>query len=363
MRNLDINTYALDAYGGDRRHFSLHNKQPRTFPLIYNRSIVKRMWTRLPFLLMLGLVSAKPVPEISLQEIEKELQELTAKEHDTSETTVKKTDQADTPKETKSDVATKEETNSEESLIKSSLDATEKKEVEVKSDAETERKKSDYLEVPPRKPVKPGPPEIPHRDAAKYDFKNSEAYRRLIEARNSRLLSQLREDYDNEYPPPPFKRPNFPEAPHRRTYDTYRKNYDYIPKDLYAPWDRTGFESNSDSSAGMRGMPYDMTRAERMALLSGGKWLPDVDTRSYNSFHGKMDEKETEDLIRGKEGLTETEKRKRLLTDLLAEKLKSKVSEAHNRGIEIPSKIQEFLWNYEARRTSDTRSEKDRLSH
>lgn len=71
MRNLDINTYALDAYGGDRRHFPLHNKQPRTFPLIYNRSIVKRMWTRLPFLLMLGLVSAKPVPEISLQEIEK----------------------------------------------------------------------------------------------------------------------------------------------------------------------------------------------------------------------------------------------------------------------------------------------------
>lgn len=28
----------------------------------------------------------------------------------------------------------------------------------------------------------------------------------------------------------------------------------------------------------------------------------DVDTRSYNSFHGKMDDKETEDLIRGKEG-------------------------------------------------------------
>ena len=30
--------------------------------------------------------------------------------------------------------------------------------------------------------------------------------------------------------------------------------------------------------------------------------IVDVDTRSYNSFHGKMDDKETEDLIRGKEG-------------------------------------------------------------
>lgn len=360
---------------------------------------------------MLALVSAKPAPEISLQEIEKELEELTAKEHDASETTVKKANQADTPQETKSDEATKEETNHQENLQNSAIDAKEKKKEEVKKDAETEKKKSDYLEILPKKPVKPGPEEIPHRDVTESDFRDTEAYKRLLEARNSRLLSQLSEEYKNDYPslpkrpkfpeaphrrtygntdyneydhPYPYlpvpKRLYFPEAPHRRTYDTYRKSYDYVPKDLYAPWDRTGFESNSDQSAGMRGMPYDMTRAERMALLSGGKWLPDsqavkvpavlpppsrsdVDTRSYKSFHGKMNDKETEDLIRGKEGLTETEKRKRLLTDLLAEKLKSKVSEAHKRGIEIPSKIQEFLWNYEARRTADTRSEKDRLSH
>lgn len=253
----------------------------------------------------------------------------------------------------------------------------------MKKDVETEKKKSDHLEILPKKPSKPGPEEIPHRDATESDFKDSEAYKRLLEARNSRLLSQLSEEYENDYPHPlrrpkipkaPHRRtygntdyneydppyvppvpriPHFPEAPHRRTYDTYHKSYDYVPKDLYEPWDRTGFESNSDQSAGMRRMPYDMTRAERMALLSGGKWLPDSRAVKVPAVLPPP----------RSSGLTETEKRKRLLTDLLAEKLKSKVSEAHKRGIEIPSKIQEFLWNYEARRTADTRSEKDRLSH
>lgn len=289
-----------------------------------------------------------------------------------------------------------------------------------------------------KKPIKPGPPEIPHRDATESDFKDTAAYRRLVEAKNS--LSKLRNDYDeydhpipprprppfpeaphkrtygndydeydhpyppprrprppfpeaphrrtygndyeeNDHPIPPFQpppRPPFPEAPHRRTYDgIYRKSYDNPPRDTSV--DRSGFASNSDPVELMRGMPYEMTRAERMAL-SSGTWLPgsqpvkvparlpppvhpDVDARSYNSLHDKMDYKEAEDLIHGKNGLTETEKRKRYLIDLLAEKLKAKVSEAQKRGIEIPAKIQDFLWNYESHRVMDTRSDKDRLSH
>ncbi|KAL9980878.1 hypothetical protein ACROYT_G009518 [Oculina patagonica] len=354
---------------------------------------------------MLALVSARPSPELSLQEIEKELEQLTAQENDASETTKKTSEQADTEKDTQT--VPKEITEKTKDVSKEKLEALEKSVTETeqkkdetdKTEAETEKtadSTSSDPAVPPNKPVKPAPPEIPHRDSTdadieredlssrglpKLSFKDTAAYRRLMETADSRFspLPKIRADYKYaDYPSFPKPRQHFPEAPIRRTYNGYyRKGYDNPPND--SSWNRGGFLPNSDPIEALRGIPSEMTRAERMAL-SRGTWLPDnkpvkvphvlpapekpdVDVRSYNGVHQQLNDKETEDLIHGKSGLTDAELRKRYLMDLLAEKLKSRVSEAQKRGLKIPTKIMDFLWNYEARRGIDTQPDKTRLSH
>lgn len=372
------------------------------------------LWSRFILILMLALVSARPSPELSLEQIEKELEQLTAKENDASETK-KTSDQEDTvkntlsesPKEVTADKERKDSLAKLEALDKSVTNAEHKKDETEKTEAETEKKTTDTsadAAVLPKKSVKTVLEELAHRDttdadiksdssmrALRQSFKDTAAYRRLAEA-DSRLpsLPKLRSDgYRYGYPSPPKKPHYFPEAPVRRTYDfheapirrtydSYRKAYDDPPHD-YSSWNRRGFLPNSDPVEALRGVTSEMTRAERMAL-SRGTWLPDnepievksrlplpvqpdADARLYNDVHKQLKDNDTEDLIHGKTGMTDLEKRKRYLMDLLAAKLKSRVNEAQKRGLKIPTKIMDFLWNYESRRGLDTQSDKNRLSH
>ncbi|KAJ7373826.1 hypothetical protein OS493_009148 [Desmophyllum pertusum] len=341
---------------------------------------------------MFTLVSSRPAPELSLEEIEKELEQLTANENDASDTIKKTSDQADTAaKQTQSDVPKEiaDKTNDVtketlEALDKSVTETEQKKDETTKTEAATDKKTADASAFP-AEPVKPALPEIPHRDATesgmrsesdlpshhlpKMSLKDTAAYKRLMaEVDKSRLRDEYK-PYD--YPPKPPPQFRHPEAPARRTFDGYyHKSYDYPPSGD-SSWNRRGFLPYSDpiETLRARGIPInDMTRTERMSL-KGGTWLPDSDPvkvpariplpvhpdvggRSYNDVHKQLNDKEMEDLIHGKSGLTDVEKRKRLLMDLLAEKLKSKVNEAQKRGLKIPTKIMDFLWDY-----------KNRLSH
>ncbi|XP_020613854.1 uncharacterized protein LOC110052068 [Orbicella faveolata] len=269
------------------------------------------LWSRFIFMLLLALVSARPSPELSLEEIEKELEQLTAQESDSSETK-KTSDQEDSSKNTQPE-APKELTDKArevsleklEALEKSVTNTEQKKDETERTEAETEKKTTDTsadAAMLPKKSAKPVPEELTYRDTTdadikgdlstrglpKLSFKDTGAYRRLMETRDPRLpsLPKLRsDDYKYGYPSlpkphyfpeaparrtyggdykyglPSKRKPYFPEAPIRRTYEgsyMYRKAYDDPPHDS-SSWNRRGFLPNSDPIEALKRVPSGKT--------------------------------------------------------------------------------------------------------
>lgn len=399
---------------------------------------------RFILILMIALVSARPSPELSLEDIEKELEQLTAKENDASDATSKKTSEEATS--TKEDAAKKTESEVPKELTANSREVPkEKLETLEKTVTGTEQKKdaTDDTKADTDKKATDTSADPAAESSKKPDFKDTPAYRRLIASSNSHLPRpqfefprpgfpeiplKRTDDYTKFDKLPAFPKPFHPDIPARRTYDytkfdklpsfpkpyhpdiPARRTYDYtkfdklpsFPKSFYPDFPsrrtfdtsyrkqfdypahyqavsdgtRGGFLPNLDPVEFSRGLPSEMDRAERMAKLSGGSWVPgsapvkvpavlapadlprfpDMTDRFSNDVHKQLNDKEANDLIHGKNGLTDAEKRKRYLMDQLAEKIKSKVNEAQKRGLKVPDKIIDFLWNYESRRGMDTKS-------
>ncbi|XP_073257374.1 uncharacterized protein [Porites lutea] len=364
------------------------------------------------------LASGRPSPELSLEEIEKELQQLSAHVSDDA-TDITSKSVNDQTKSTKEDVSKKTETEVPKELTSKTREVPkENLKTLAKTLTKTEQKKdatkettSDNKDKKTTDTSADSVVRLPLQ--TKQDFRDSAAYRRLME------LDAANSHYQK---PPILRKPVFPEAPFKRThgypevprkYASYgfekfdkplqtksryydipaRRTYDdsqarrrnFLPhsdpmellKRLSADHtvsdtNRQGFLPNPNPNVNLRGLPSDMTRAERVSSWSGGSWfpdskpvkisaqlpppdLPDVTSRSFNVVHKQSSDTELEDLIHGKEGITDLEKRKRYLMDQLAEKIKLKVAEAHKRGIKIPDKIMDFLWDYESQRGGEAR--------
>ncbi|XP_073257375.1 uncharacterized protein [Porites lutea] len=359
------------------------------------------------------LASGRPSPELSLEEIEKELQQLSAHVSDDA-TDITSKSVNDQTKSTKEDVSKKTETEVPKELTSKTREVPkENLKTLAKTLTKTEQKKdatkettSDNKDKKTTDTSADSVVRLPLQ--TKQDFRDSAAYRRLMEldAANSHYQKPpiLRKPV---FPEAPFKRTHgYPEVPRkyasygfekfdkplqtksryydipaRRTYGTrFDKQFDAPPYDSQArrrnflphsdpmellkrlsadhtvsDTNRQGFLPNPNPNVNLRGLPSDMTRAERVSSWSGGSWFPDVTSRSFNVVHKQSSDTELEDLIHGKEGITDLEKRKRYLMDQLAEKIKLKVAEAHKRGIKIPDKIMDFLWDYESQRGGEAR--------
>lgn len=365
-------------------------------------------------LALILLASGRPSPELSLEEIEKELQQLSAHVSDDS-TDVTSKSVNDQTKSTKEDASKKTETEVPKELTSKTREVPkENLETLAKTLTKTEQKKdatkgttsdnkdkktidnfrdsaayrrlmeldaanSHYQKTPIRKPVFPeapfkrahGYPEVP-RHYASYGF---EKFDKPLQTKSRYYDIPARRTYgtrfDKQFDAPPYdsqaRRRNF--LPHSDPMELLKRlSADHTVSDT----NRQGFLPNPNPNVNLRGLPSDMTRAERVSSWSGGSWfpdskpvkipgklpppdLPDVTSRSFNVVHKQSSDTELEDLIHGKEGITDLEKRKRYLMDQLAEKIKLKVAEAHKRGIKIPDKIMDFLWDYESQRGREAR--------
>lgn len=375
------------------------------------------------------LASGRPSPELSLEEIEKELQQLSAHVSDDA-TDVTSKSVNDQTKSTKEDASKKTETEVPKELTSKTREVPkENLETLAKTLTKTEQKKDATKETTSdnkdKKTTDTSADSVVRLPLQKkQDFRDSAAYRRLMELDAANSQYQKTPIRKPVFPEAPFKRTHgYPEVPRqyasygfekfdkplqtksryydipaRRTYGTrFDKQFDAPPYDSQArrrnflphsdpmellkrlsgdhtvsDTNRQGFLPNPNPNVNLRGLPSDMTRAERVSSWSGGSWfpdskpvkipgklpppdLPDVTSRSFNVVHKQSSDKELEDLIHGKEGITDLEKRKRYLMDQLAEKIKLKVAEAHKRGIKIPDKITDFLWDYESQRGREAR--------
>ncbi|XP_068747791.1 uncharacterized protein [Montipora capricornis] len=329
------------------------------------------------FILMLALVSARPSPDLSLEDIEKELKELGGMKSDASE---KKSDDKAAEK---SDLS-KELSDLAREVPKVKLDSAEKSvaKTEQKKDETTEKTKSDLNKKSAASdPVARDP--LPKKSLTKPDFKDTDAYRRLVDFYRRPVQQHRTLNYDY----PAVRKPGYT---YRKSNDQppfvdyYGDNHRRVPQysdhsdiltRLYSGYqrDRNGIREGFLPSPDVN---YEVLRRENSGTskfehvpgYSTGNWVqeskavkvPDIvplpvkaDTE-VRSYH---------DLQMQSNGLTDVEKRKRYLMDLLAQRLKSRVDEAHKRGLKVPDNIMDFLWNYESRRGMSVKADKSLYSH
>lgn len=304
---------------------------------------------------MLALVSARPSPDLSLEDIEKELKELGGMKSDASE---KKSD----------------DKAAEQSAVAKT---------EQKKDETTEKTKSDLNKKSAASdPVARDP--LPKKSLTKPDFKDTDAYRRLVDFYRRPVQQHRTLNYDF----PAARKPGYT---YRKSNDQppfadyYGENHRRVPQysdhsdiltRLYSGYQRDrngireGFLPSPDVNYDevLRRENSGTSKFEHVPGYSTGNWvqeskpvkIPDVvplpvkaDTE-VRSYH---------DLQMQSNGLTDVEKRKRYLMDLLAERLKSRVNEAHKRGLKVPDNIMDFLWNYESRRGMSVKADKSLYSH
>lgn len=301
---------------------------------------------------MLLLVSGRPSPELSLEDIAKELEELTKKTNNESVSENKATDEvpekSDLPKEL-SDLAREASKSKHETVtVEKSVAKTEQQKDAKKSSAED---KTVNLQLLPKKSLsKPIPYRRPIQEHRTFNYDFPAERRpdyRDITYRKSYDEAPMIDDYNEN-------QKRFSQASREKALDAIlRKIHSSYQSDPHVI--RGGFlQSANENEDVLR--RTNTGKLQQMPDFSTENWLPE-------SRPVKVPEVIPPPIQSDSEGMKNDEERKRYLTDLLAERIKSRVVEAQKRGQKVPDKLLDFLLDDNSRRGMAAKADKSLFSH
>lgn len=264
---------------------------------------------------MLLLVSGRPSPELSLDDIAKELEELTKKTNNEPVSEKKTTDEVpekpDLPKEL--------------------------------SDLAREASKSKHETVTMEK----FPYRRPSQDHRTFNYDYPAERRPDYTYRKSYDEAPITDDYnENQRRFSPASRERALDAILRKIHSSHQNDPHLI---------RGGFlQSDNENEDVLR--RTNTGKLQRMPDFSTENWLPE-------SRPVKVPEVIPPPIQSDSEGMKNDEERKRYLMDLLAERIKSRVVEAQKRGQKVPDKLLDFLLDDNSRRGMAAKADKSLFSH
>ncbi|XP_074637549.1 uncharacterized protein LOC141895593 isoform X1 [Acropora palmata] len=303
----------------------------------------------LSFLLMLLLVSGRPSPELSLEDIAKELEELTKKTNNEPVSEKKATSEVlekpDLPKEL-SDLAREASKSKHETVtMEKSVAKTEQQKDAKKTSAQTRTVNLQLL--PKKSQSKPIPYRRPTQDHRTFNYDYPAERRPDYTYRKSYDEAPITDDYNEN-------QRRFSQASRERALDAIlRKIHSSYQNDPHLI--RGGFlQSANENEDVLR--RTNTGKLQQMPDFSTENWLPE-------SRPVKIPEVIPPPIQSDSEGMKNDEERKRYLMDLLGERIKSRVVEAQKRGQKVPDKLLDFLLDDNSRRGMAAKADKSLFSH